>query len=190
MGATIFLFLVGVVLPYLFYLDTGHELRQLMAVGHDYLPPLPKNVLRGVQAVVFTSFLLIVSSAWPALFGLSFVCVKALESWGAGQAKAKIRDGIDRLLASEVPQANKDAAAVLRSYYFERPWDLQLGLVIIALAIGTSLASFSAAHQDATITQVGQVVASAIFVLTFLANELFAARWRGIRDKALAPQFR
>jgi hypothetical protein len=185
--ATTVVFLVATCLVLFYYLDTGEELSRLQRVGEDYLSPLPAKVLRGVQGFAFATAALILCSAWPAVFGLVLIAVKAGELWGAGEAKAVIREGINRLLASEEPEQFKQAARDLGEYYFKRPWDLQLGVMVIFVASASSLASYAVGQTDPIVRTWGQVVACIAYVLAIGANEALATRWRLRRDAALGP---
>ena len=79
----------------------------------------------------------------------------------------------------EAPQADVTerallGAAALRHYYFRNPWDLQLAVEIIVLAVASSLAANASALPDQASSERGQVIAAAIMVAAFIGNGLAA----------------
>ena len=77
----------------------------------------------------------------------------------------------------EAPQADVTeralvGAAALRHYYFRNPWDLQLAVEIIVLAVASSLAAHASALPDQASSERGQVIAAAIMVAAFIGNGL------------------
>ncbi len=187
---TTMLFLVSAILPWLFYVDTGQEMAQLRVLAGAYIAVDPKKVVRGVYASVLAFALLIIASAWPPAFGLTLLTVKLVELWGSRAAKAQIRNGVAKLLGDRtVPQANKDAAAVQRTYYFSRPWDrLWLAEASIVL-IGILAALASLLNGNASSSRLELAAAAVAFIGAVVMNEIVAGLWRAGRDNDLPAGF-
>jgi hypothetical protein len=185
------LMVATLILAILFYYDTGEELEQLRSVGEEFLPPIPRYVFLVVVSTILGFAVLIVASASPTAFGLALLSIKGLELFGSRSVKARFRTGLVNLRASEdVSDESRAGADVLETYYLRRPWDLQLGFEVAVVAIAIAIALSAPELVLGTgLRMRSEVVEAVLIVVAIVANEIFAARWRWLRDSALPQEF-